>query len=123
MRILHIIPSLNKGGAEKFTIELCNELVEKNEVYLCAIATRNEEGTYKNLINDKVHLITLGFKKSKISLPIFYKLFKIIRKFKPDILHIHTTSWVFNLCYFFSHQKDIFITIHSTLNPIQFKYY
>ena len=35
MKIVHIIPSLNYGGLQKFSIDLSNTLSEKgNEVYL-----------------------------------------------------------------------------------------
>ena len=45
MKILHIIPSMHMGGAEKFALDITNELVlnKKNEVYLCCLDKIEED--------------------------------------------------------------------------------
>ena len=37
MRILQIIYSLGSGGAERFVVDLSNEMSKEHEVYLCVV--------------------------------------------------------------------------------------
>jgi hypothetical protein len=37
MKILHIIPNLSIGGAERFVVDLSNEMAKGNEVYICTL--------------------------------------------------------------------------------------
>lgn len=116
MRILHFKYSLISGGAERFVVDLCNQLsVEGHDIYLCVLRdeTINNQGFYKNEISKRVNYINLkippGLKPSTIT-----KLNKIIMKLKPDIVHCHQN--LVNYVFFISllHSKiKFFYTTHS----------
>jgi len=44
MRIIHIIPSLKKGGAERLVLDICNESInlQNNKVKLVTFSEENE---------------------------------------------------------------------------------
>jgi len=91
MRILHIIPSLPKGGAERLVLDICIELQKRKgiEVKLITLFDFNEfESETQNidhiLIPSHIQLSITG--KSIISAE---KLSDYIEKFKPDIIHTH----------------------------------
>ncbi len=90
MKILHLIPSMNMGGAEKFALDLANELAvdDSNEVYLCSIDKISDDSILSKQVSPKVHLISLD-KTTGYSLAIIFKVFNLIRKLKPDIVHTH----------------------------------
>lgn len=116
MKILQIIYSLSPGGAERFVVDLSNELSKQgNEVFLCVLRNDsvNNQGFYKKEIDQNVNYINLnlehGFKLSNI-----IYLLKIIRKIKPDIVHSHQNlvNYIFPLVLLFNKIK-FFHTIHN----------
>ncbi len=85
IKILYIVPSLNSGGAERFLLDLISNL-DKNifEVYLLLF---KEKGFfYQEAIDNNLNVFSLN-KKRKIDLINFYKIYKYIKKIKPDIVH------------------------------------
>lgn len=91
MKILHIIYSLSSGGAERFLVDLANELSQREDcdVRLLILKTDQDERNvfYKNELCIRVHLESLGIRK--MSLSLFFKLYHFIKKENPDIVHIH----------------------------------
>lgn len=118
MKILQIVHSLGTGGAEKFVVELSNELAKNNEVILCSVKKIEDWMVPAKNIRGNVKTTIMGFNK-KYSLTLLYKLYIRIKQNKPDVVQIHSSILVFYffiLSIFFS--KIIFIqTIHSTLTP------
>ena len=53
MKILHILPDLHTGGAQKFCIDLCNHIAKQGEddVVLCSIekVTQKQYIMYKKI--------------------------------------------------------------------------
>ncbi len=99
MKILYVIPSLQKGGAERLAIDICKEVNarQEHEAMLLVLSDKNEY-TYqtKDLpIRKTSSSVSLSLlKKSKIDLSDFEK---IVHKFKPDIIHSHLfTAEVFS---------------------------
>lgn len=91
LKILHIIPSLKRAGAERLVLDICNELVEKKmaEVLLLVMYPKNEYPELSENIkivycSSRVYPSLSG--KSKANLEEFTK---IVRDFKPDIIHSH----------------------------------
>ena len=91
MKILHIIPSLSTGGAERLVIDICNELDKRNdiEVKLLVLSDRID-------FDDK----TIGFDYSviqsnvclslKSSNQVDLKDFEdAVTEFEPEIIHSH----------------------------------
>lgn len=91
MKIIHIIPSLKKGGAERISIDLCNELNKSsaNKIVLISLSHINDYELYLKDLNFKVieSNITpsiIGKTKTDIC-----KLNHFIESFNPDIIHTH----------------------------------
>ncbi len=90
MKILHILPDLSTGGAQKFCIDLCNELAKDStlDVTICSIDKIGEHNMIMyNSISSNVKFISLN-KDSKNPFIIF-KVAKMILKERPDIVHTH----------------------------------
>jgi len=87
MRIVQFISSLRTGGAERQLIELLKGLSAIDGVN-CEVIIMSEDIHYTliNKLNIKVHFLVRNFKKDPF---IFYRLFCLCKKIKPDILH----SW------------------------------
>ncbi len=91
IKVLHIIPSIGKGGAERVAVNLCNELSirENIEVKLIYFYPYNE---YEHLLNDKLtHFINCNVSLSVIKKNIkqIEEFDNLINEFKPDIIHSH----------------------------------
>lgn len=116
MKILQIIYSLAPGGAERFVVDLSNELSkQQNEVYLCVLRddSINNQGFYKKEIDQNVNYINLNLAPG-LKLSNIIHLLKIIRRIKPDIVHCHQNlvNYIFPLVLLF--KKTIFFhTIHN----------
>ncbi len=98
MKICHFIASNGYGGAEKVTIDLCNEMSKNNEVYLITFLKD------KDLVNliDNVHSYTIE-KFSRYSIIGHYKLYKLLKHINPDVIHTHAvkaTELIYHLRWF-----------------------
>jgi len=87
MKILLLIDSLVRGGKERRMIELVKGLLTYPDVQL-EIITFKKNIEYKEIfdLNVPLHILERQPKKDP---RIFYKLYKIAKKFQPDIIH----SW------------------------------
>lgn len=114
MRILEVIPALNSGGAERFVVDLCNQMAKDgHDVTLLTMKnfSISNFGFYKDELNDNVKQLNLGM--GKFGLSTFYKLYKVIRRTECDIVHFHLTATYFgSLALFFDRNKKYFVTSH-----------
>ena len=60
MKIFEIIPQLSSGGAERFTIDLCNELSKEHDVTLVVLHSVEKFGFYADELSPKVHLVSMN---------------------------------------------------------------
>jgi len=92
MRVLHVIDSLQPGGAERMAVSYA-ELLHKNghASYLCS--TRFEGILKENLSSDIGYLFLN--KKSSVDIIAFLKLRNFIKKNEIEIVHAHSTSYFF----------------------------
>lgn len=92
MKILQITYSLASGGAERFVVDLSNELAKdkENEVYLLVIRDlsipRNRH--YLPELSKGVKCLNVGTKKG-LCLKSVIGVYKTIKKIKPDVVHAH----------------------------------
>lgn len=93
MKILEIIHGLPSGGAERFVVDLSNELVKANEVELLTLKddTRNGMGFYLSDLSTEVRYHNMKFQDS-FHFRYLWEVYKYIRKSKPDIVHIHIVA-------------------------------
>lgn len=115
MKIIHVIPTLGGGGAERFVVDLLNELAKTEEVYLCTLYDL-EPGKYDFFLKDlseNVQLISLS-KKLGLDFSIYSKIHKILKEIKPDIVNTHLSGINYILPFTIYYKNIIFFhTIHS----------
>lgn len=120
-KILHIIPNLRKGGAERLVLDICNAL-QRHEDVAVKLITFSEFNEYTFLTESvdwevvpaSVSLSVLG--KNRLNV---VKLQAAIEQFRPDVIHTHLfeAEIVSRSCHYpqarwFSHCHD---------NMVQFK--
>ena len=113
MKILEIIPQLASGGAERFVVDLSNELSRQHEIYLATFFEGETSNFYKPDLFPEVKHIIMG-KKTGLSLGFFFKISSLISKISPDIIHIHLAAINYVFPYLLLHRNvKCFMTIHS----------
>ncbi len=122
MKILQVISSLGNGGAEKFVVELSNELSKNHDVKVCSFKKIEEWMIFPKKLNKNIEVYDFK-KKSGISFKTFIKLFKFLVYEKPDIVHFHLDATVKYILPFILISRNIkFVyTIHSDLNDEKLK--
>jgi len=116
MKILQLVYSLGPGGAERFVVDLSNELAHQaNDVTLCVLRDdqQGNSGFYRGDLSDKLNYINLkipeGLKFNNILI-----INRLIKNLNPDVIHSHLNlvNYVFPLTLI--HPKiRFFHTIHS----------
>ncbi|WP_114793144.1 glycosyltransferase family 4 protein [Niabella yanshanensis] len=113
--IVHIVPSLKKGGAERFTVNICNELSTKEQysVHLVSLFdNKNDHSTFLSELDSKVKYVSLG-KRPGFSLITLFKLYSTLKAITPDIVHTHINAFEYGLPYIVSSAGLFVHTIHS----------
>lgn len=118
MRILEIIEGLDSGGAQRFVVDLCNELAVKNEVALGNFIDRPNCNFYEGDLISKVK--RLNYKLTPGILLRFRQVaatIKMILRFKPQFVHLHDTAFVPGIIpsLIFPNIK-FFYTVHNIAN-------
>lgn len=92
MKVLHVIPNLFKGGAQRLVIDICNELSKHNRIDCKLLVLSNVKNEFLHLSES----IDITYVSVEFSLSIFsknklrispYEVF--IDEFQPDIIHSH----------------------------------
>lgn len=113
MKIIEIIPQLSQGGAERFVIDLCNEMSTEHEVVLVVLHNVDNHGFFRKELSKRVHLISMN-KRMGMDWRLFFRLAKLIRKEKPDVVHTHLRGIVYTFLSYISASKIKFIhTVHN----------
>lgn len=90
IKILHVLPNLSQGGAEK----ICRELLLKidPEKFSSALLLFKDNNSVQvgreELLNNNIEIISLR-KRCLFDLFNFWKIIKAIKKYQPDIVHTH----------------------------------
>ncbi len=95
MKIIQIIPTLGSGGAERFVVDLSNELTKQgHQVILCTLYnldSNKEYAFFKENLNKNIECINLD-KKLGFDSSLFLKIYTIIKKHKPQVVHSHLST-------------------------------
>ena len=92
MRVLHVIESLEKGGAERLVINICNGLEKLNNVQTHILIFRNNNEYQFLCDNLKITHIPVFFNRSllrKNKEDNLVKFDSFINDFNPNIIHSH----------------------------------
>ena len=109
MKILEIIPQLTfDGGAERFIVDLCNQLSLENDVTLLVLYGPDKFPNYRDLLSSRVKTIFLN-KKKGFDITIFVKIDKVINCEAPEVVHTHLRSIIY-----------VFLSILRRHNSIRF---
>lgn len=117
MKILQVISGLGTGGAEKFVVELSNELSENHNVTLCSFKAVDDGMQFSKLLHARIPLIALA-KKKGLDPGMYRKLYRLIKTQKPDVIHFHldaTLKYILPFVLVFSKVGFIY-TLHSDVN-------
>jgi len=91
LKILHIIPSIHKGGAERLVLDICNELLERDGVEVCLVTfyDSNEFDFLTQKIN--WHVIPSQFipSLSQKAVKHIAELQTFVDDFHPNVIHTH----------------------------------
>ena len=116
MKILQLAYSLASGGAERFVLDLCNQLAKDsdNEVVLL---TTNDEHIPKNIhylssLTPNVRFINLHCPSGLHPLS-FWRVLRTIQKEKPDVVHAHCNLLLLYLPTLFFCKSKYVHTLHS----------
>lgn len=94
MKIFEIIPQLSSGGAERFVVDLCNELSEKHEVTLVVLHSVEKFGFYADELASNVRLVSMD-KRMGFDISLLFRLWRLIKKEKPDVVHTHLNGIIY----------------------------
>lgn len=86
MKILYVITGLAQGGAERVVCDLADAMFKRGHEVKIAYLT-GEVLTRPNY--KEIEIIKVNLNDPKTLLPAYIKLTKIIKKFKPDVVHSH----------------------------------
>lgn len=122
MKIVELITFLGSGGAERFVVDLSNELAKRNEVYLVTILDDTKDSEVRNFyrfdVSDQVHYVNLGLPNGA-KLSSQWKVYDALRKLNPDVIHVHMVP---SLKYsalaiaLLALRKKIILTVHNDLH-------
>ena len=93
MKILHVITSLLDGGAEGVLYRLCYH-DKTNEHLIVSLRGRGKYGKLLSKNGIKIH--TLNMKPGKFSIFSLYKLIRILKNEKPNIVQ----TWLYHADFF-----------------------
>lgn len=119
MKIVHVIYSLNVGGAENLLVDTVNEQIKTENVSVIII-----NDSYKNcLINEidkRVNLILLKRKTASKNPYSIIKLNYLLYKINPDVIHLH--SYTLPQIIFGKFKKKVVYTVHALDIPMKFSH-
>ena len=92
MKILQLALSLGAGGAERLVLGLCNEHADNTDDEI-VLVTLKDNSISKNVhylpnLSKRVRFINLHC-QSALQAKTIWRVLKIIRREKPDIVHCH----------------------------------
>ena len=122
MKILEVVFNFYPGGAERFAVDLTNELSKSNEVTIMAIKDDSVDPErdlfYASELADRVTYKNVGISNG-YSLHKVIKIYKAIKNEKADIVHLHGDNMPHYciLAIFLLYRKSKFYqTIHSDIH-------
>lgn len=121
MKIIHVIPNLRKGGAERLVLNICNQLHAhtSHEVLLITFSADNAYEFLTGDINWKVipsDVVPSISSKAHIDVA---QLQKTIANFQPDIIHAHLFKSMMVLSQLDFGAAHSFIHFHDNMHQLE----
>lgn len=135
LKVLQVIPSFGVGGAEKVVLDYLY-FQNKDKIEIKAVSLYSSQETIYNKFakDNNLEIIYLN-KKKGIDIKLIFQLLKIIKNYRPDVIHTHQYSLKYALLPAIIFKiKRKFHTIHSKpewdskglnmlINKIGFKFF
>lgn len=115
MKIVQLIYSLSSGGAEKFVVNLSNELSRMgHEVCVCILREPNEANMFNRpFLDENVKFVSLGIPEG-FSLRKVRIVEKLLDGYTPDVVHCHLNVIPYIFKYSLMHRDIRFVyTLHN----------
>lgn len=115
-KILYFVEAMG-GGVFTYVTNLANSLADDFDIYIAYGVRSQTPNNIEKFFDKNVHLIKVKNFKRQISLKdvkAFYEMKQIVRKVKPDIIHLHSSKagflgrWAFD-----GNKTPIFYTPHG----------
>lgn len=110
MKIVHVIFSLNIGGAECMLVDIINEQAKSNKVALIIVNDLYDQNLLKK-INTHVQVYRIKRIQGSKSLIKLIKYNFIINYLNPDVIHAHQSN-ILNLIWLFKKVRKV-LTLHT----------
>jgi len=94
MKIVQVIPSLGAGGAERFVVDLCNELATKHDVTLCVFRTPTPKAFLKDYVDKHVRLVSLS-KRGSVDFLFVLRYWWFLFSTRPNVVNTHLSIVAF----------------------------
>ena len=120
-KIVQMVPALGWGGAQIFTIELCNELMRKQDydVTLVSMYHHNPEVHLPlDMLDKRIKFITLGKHKGP-DLKIFSRIRDLLTELKPDVVHTHLHTGYYCFPAYMNANSKSYRKIHTIHNLVK----
>lgn len=116
MRIAHCILAFNTGGAETMLIDIINQQVKTEDVFLIIVNDSYQQSLI-DCIDKKAKIIFLHRKPGSRSPFSLIRLNMTLLKLRPDIIHIHNSTLCKMVLPFVS--RGLFYTVHALQLPLE----
>lgn len=121
MKIIHVIPNLRKGGAERIALDTCNEICTRSEHEVLLITFQPDNAytfltqsiLWKVIPSDVVPSIS-GKMQVNVN-----ELQRTIEEFKPDIIHAHLFKTIMVLSQIDYTSARYFIHFHDNMHQFE----
>lgn len=116
MKIMYLLYSFTVGGSEKLTVDICNELSQRNNDIYLYIVNKNYSIDLLNTLNSKIHVeLQNRIIGNGNRLQTIWKITRYIQKNKIDVIHCNAFAtpevlFLHNLCF---RNVKIIHTIHD----------
>lgn len=122
MKIIQISFTLSSGGAERFVVDLSNELNKNPDNQLIVLTTLDDSNPanrhYLSSLSSNIKYLNIKSRKS-YSIKTLLEIYRIIKKEKPDIVHAHCHCLMIYLPAILYRKCKYIKTLHSLANKCQ----
>lgn len=109
---------MEPGGAERFVVDLTNELARNNDLVLFVLRDDKDlkkNGFYKPQIDSRVKYVNLRIRPG-LKPQLIIKFFRLLKKERPHVVHCHLNlvNYFFPLSLIFKKKIKFIYTLHSS---------
>lgn len=111
IKVVHVIPNLSTGGAERFVVDLINEGVSNDWDCNLVLFGKNDN-FFINEIDKRVKIHFLE-KKQGFDFMLIFKIFILLKRIQPNVVQSHLSAFNYLGLAFILSPYKFFHTIHS----------